>query len=63
MKAFSIAFITGDDQTVTVSMMFNSDSFDYFKTKNFQALQLPYGETERMSMRREPKPPPQHRWK
>lgn len=43
-------FIRGDDQTVTVPMMFKSDSFDYLKTDTFQALQLPYGQAEAMSM-------------
>ncbi len=43
-------FIKGDDQTVTVPMMFKSDSFDYLERSNFQALKLPYGQAERISM-------------
>lgn len=44
------SFELADGQTVTVPTMYQSGSFDYFKTSGFQALRLPYGEDEQMAM-------------
>lgn len=43
-------FKTADNQQVMVPMMYQTGSFDYFKTSNFQALRLPYGDDQQMSM-------------
>lgn len=43
-------FNLADGQIVTVPTMYQSGSFDYLKTANFQALRLPYGEDQRMAM-------------
>jgi serpin B len=43
-------FKLADGQTVTVPTMYQSGSFDYFKTADFQALRLPYGEEEQLAM-------------
>lgn len=43
-------FKLADGQTVIVPTMYQSGSFDYFKTSGFQALRLPYGEDEQMAM-------------
>lgn len=43
-------FNLADGQTVTVPTMYQSGSFAYLKTSDFQALQLPYGEDEQMAM-------------
>lgn len=44
------SFKIADDQMVSVPMMFQSGSFDYLKTADFQALRMPYGEEERLAM-------------
>lgn len=44
------SFILADGQTVTVPTMYQSGSFDYLKTADFQALRLPYGEDKQMAM-------------
>lgn len=43
-------FKLSDGQTVTVPTMYQSGSFNYLKTSDFQALRLPYGEEEQMAM-------------
>lgn len=44
------SFKRADGQTVTVPTMYQSGSFDYLKTSDFQALRLPYGEEQQMAM-------------
>ncbi|WP_303866285.1 serpin family protein [Acetobacterium wieringae] len=44
------SFNLAGGQIVTVPTMYQSGSFDYLKTADFQALRLPYGEDERMAM-------------
>ena len=44
------SFKLADGQSVTVPTMYQSGSFDYLKTVDFQALRLPYGEDEQMAM-------------
>lgn len=43
-------FKLADGQTVTVPTMYQSGSFDYLKTADFQALRLPYGEDQQIAM-------------
>ncbi|WP_296557200.1 serpin family protein [uncultured Acetobacterium sp.] len=43
-------FKLADGQTVTVPTMYQSGSFDYLKSADFQALRLPYGEDEQIAM-------------
>lgn len=43
-------FRTGTEQPVQVPMMNQDGSFDYFSAPGFQALRLPYGESEKMAM-------------
>lgn len=44
------SFKLADGQTVTVPTMYQSGSFNYLKTADFQALRLPYGEKQQMAM-------------
>ena len=43
-------FKLADGQTVTVPTMYQSGSFDYLKSADFQALRLPYGEDQQIEM-------------
>lgn len=43
-------FHTRDGQAVTVPMMYQSGSFEYFSGPGFQALRLPYGQEDRLAM-------------
>lgn len=43
-------FKLADGQTVTVPTMYQSGSFDYLKSADFQALRLPYGEDQQIAM-------------
>lgn len=43
-------FTTANQETVMVAMMSKSDSLAYLKNSNFQAIKLPYGEDESLSM-------------
>jgi len=44
------SFKLADGQTVTVPTMYQSGTFDYLKTSDFEALRLPYGEDAQMAM-------------
>ncbi|WP_373481974.1 serpin family protein [Acetobacterium sp.] len=44
------SFKLADGQTVTAPTMYQSGTYDYFKTAGFQALRLPYGEEQQMAM-------------
>lgn len=43
-------FKLADGQSVTVPTMYQSGSFDYLKSADFQALRLPYGEDQQIAM-------------
>lgn len=44
------SFKLANGQTVAVPTMYQTGSFNYFKTSGFQALRLPYGDDEQMAM-------------
>ncbi len=43
-------FCTASGKEVMVPMMYQSGSYDYYRERDYQAIRLPYGETERMAM-------------
>jgi Serine protease inhibitor len=43
-------FHTQNGQVVTIPMMYQSGSFEYFRGQDFQTLRLPYGEEDRLAM-------------